>query len=93
MIKVCAMCVVINQNTHMFSRGVRLTYLNSTLLEHIIEILLNIFQSEHTSNSFNWRFSLTYFSNQITHIAVFGRGRDRMVVGFTNSCAINAYHH
>jgi len=36
---------------------------------------------------------LTYFSNQITHIAVFGRGRDRMVVGFTNSCAINAYHH
>jgi hypothetical protein len=34
----------------------------------------------------------------LSHIVVsstprLGRGRDRMLVGFTNTCAISAYHH
>jgi hypothetical protein len=24
---------------------------------------------------------------------IYGRGRDRMAVGYTTSCAISAYHH
>ena len=37
--------------------------------------------------------SLYYTVGVLTYHIWGGRGRDRMVVGFTTTCAINAHHH
>jgi Sec-independent protein secretion pathway component TatC len=43
--------------------------------------------------SFLLPLSLYYTVGVLTYHIWGGRGRDRMVVGFTTTCAINAHHH
>ena len=39
-----------------------------------------------------WLILIDYIVSLVSHMYV-EDGRDRMVVGFTTTCAINAYHH
>jgi len=42
----------------------------------------------------NWKLTNNIIFTISKYISMFGRGRcDRMVVGFTTTYAINAYHH
>ena len=49
-----------------------------------------IFRSSILSFYFHYRFCIMYCRNILTWGC---RGRDRMIVGFTATCTISAYHH